>query len=248
VELSNFDLEGQLAYEDCEFKRMFLVRKEVQLDTGPHLDCILVFDAEEHPIERAGELGLAEAAGVLRPVQRYVLDSGLARVAALDAEIVARLQGDERWGFLLVRSHATGRAVAVTPPILEQLHSAERDPRSPSGLREFILCDGTHRIVEMVWRRRRALAAVAVIGEPHVPYYAHARSPADWRVTARNRLSAPPRPEDRYRVRTVDLAALGEERSEAYRDIPRELHYRRYFRDLEKGFGYLGGQGGRDAS
>jgi hypothetical protein len=248
VELSNYDLQGQLVYDGCDFERVFLARKEVELAIGPRADCILVFDADEHPIEEAGELGQGDAAGVLRPLQRYVLDAGIARATALDRDVVARLRGQERWGFQLVRADTTSGTVAVTPPILEQLQLSEGDPSTPSGVREFILCDGTHRIVDAVWQRGRPLAAVAVVGEPLVPYYAYARPPADWDATARNRLSAPPRPEDRYRVRAVDLAGLGAERGEAYRDVPRELHYRRYFRDLEKGFGPLGGQGGRDVS
>jgi hypothetical protein len=113
-------------------------------------------------------------------------------------------------------------------------------------LSQLILCDGTHRVVQIVWRARRTLAAVAVLGEPNEPYYAHPQPAWGWRETGARRLRREPSPERKYRVREVDLDALSPERRARFDGAPKSTHYRRYFRELATGFGSLGGQGGRE--
>jgi hypothetical protein len=245
VSFANFDLAGRLAYRGHEYARVFLARKRA-LIAGRRCECILVFGAAQHAIEDAAKLGLAEAMGILRPVQRYVRLAGLERAAALDGDVIGRMQDEDRWGFVLV-SRDSGPAVAVTPPVLEQLGAAERDSRLPAELSQLILCDGTHRVVQIVWRSRRALAAVAVLGEPDEPYYAHPQPAWGWRETSSRRLRREPSPERKYRVREVDLDALPPGQRARFDGVPEPLRYRRYFRELATGFGFIGGQGGREA-
>jgi hypothetical protein len=242
VEFANFDLQGELAYEGRDFVRVLLARRSLAIADDAHRDCILVFDADE----ASASLPADEALGVLRPVQVYVLAAGLDRAAALEDRMESVIEGDERWGFALVRRSEGERPATVAPPIVEQLGDADRDERLPEQLRQLILCDGTHRVVSAVWNRRRALPAVAVLGEPIEPYYAYPQGADTWGSTASNVLETPPAPERKYRVRAVDLDSLEPAWRARVAAAPPSERYRRYFRDLTTGFGYMGGQGGRE--
>lgn len=260
VRFANFDLKGKLAYPNHEFVRVLLARGQTpQGDGGPRgdrrscengrsRDCILVFKADDRAIEHAGGPLQGQPYGVLRPVQSYVLAAGIERAAELEERLERVIEGEDRWGFALVRRSAGERPAAVTPPILEQLGEADLTRDIPGALRELILCDGTHRVVDAVWNHRRALPAVAVVGEPVEPYYAYPRSAFAWERTASNVLQAPPARRDRYRVREVDLDSLEPSARALFDGAGPSERYRRHFRDLTTGFGYMGEQGGREAA
>jgi hypothetical protein len=242
-----FDLGDELAYPDASFRRVWLQRRPVPDSTGR--EAIYVYPGE------AGECfgdAVTERVplGRLRPVQRYVLQPGLERVEALDAAVRARLGEDgDRWGFVRVRKGGALKPVSVTPPIVEQLHpdDQERD----GGGTDFVVCDGNHRIVRGVWMSGKsgepgeAVPAVAVLAAPGAeglpqPYYARPFGALEWGATAGNVLVVSPDAASKYLVREVTDADL----LERYGDRKHQL-YRRYFRNLETGFGSLGGQGGR---
>jgi hypothetical protein len=237
---SDFDLGQEKAYEGATFRRLWLVRAAAPV--GDDRDAIYVYPAERG--EREFDPATADRAplGLLRPVQRYVLLAGLERVEALDVAVRSYLGEDgDPWGFVRVRKGGAPSRVSVTPPIIEQLHSD--DWSDPILGTDFIVCDGNHRVVQFVWcQPGRALGAVAVIGALRRPYYARPFGALEWEATSENRLVVAPDVASKYLPRSVDDSQL----LERFKGREKVL-YRRYFRDLETGFGSVGGQGGKFA-
>ena len=146
-------------------------------------------------------------------------------------------------GYDRIRKGDAPKPVTVTPPIIENLHPDDWEDERGSG--EFIVCDGNHRVVELAWNQRVVLPAIAVVGEPRQPYYARPFSRYEWSHIAENVRDRSPDQASKYAVRKVDLAALDPSARDRLSHYPASEHYRRYYRDLTAGFGYLGGQGGR---
>jgi hypothetical protein len=250
-----YDLRKQRPYQGLDVRPVALVRRTIQVRSGRARDVILVFDATARrqsgmdllffeTCPNDAENGLL---GVLRPAQRYVLESGLERAGWVNA-FLAKNCGDDLWGFLRATFGGAGDPVALTPPVIEQVHSGDWDSDDDSRL-EFLVCDGNHRVVHKVWKGGDVAAAIAVVSPPRQPYYARPFSPYEWDITADNRLTVSPDPRFRYAPRPVDPDQL-EITSEARKELkasPKELLYRRYYRDLSIGFGPIGGQGGRYA-
>jgi hypothetical protein len=247
----DYDLGDRKVYEGLEFKRVFLMRKT---DSGTgNQPVIVVFDGDRYELSDIPGLPAIGGLGVLRPVQRYVLTAGLKRAREIADQVLepwydraATVPYPDLWGFLEIRKSGSNQSVALTPPIIEQLHPD--DPPEGDWDREFIACDGTHRIVERVWNSPPGvLAAVAIYGPLPEPYYARPFSASGWRLTAGNVVGEPPSPQARYDVRRVDPKQID------YRKVRSGMEgtsveslYRRYFRDLTTGFGPMGGQGGRE--
>jgi len=250
-----FDLRGQRPYLWKDIRRVALVRRSIRLRSGSERDVILVFDAQSMPGAGAAlshftacpadrDNGLL---GVLRPAQRYVMESGLERAGWVN-DFLAEKCADDPWGFLRARFGEAGEPIALTPPIVEQVHADDWDSDDENMI-EFVVCDGNHRVVQKVWSGNAVAAAIGVIGPPREPYYTRPFSPYEWDITAESCLSVAPDPRFRYAPRKVDTQALN-----LSEDARRELEgkrkdqlYRRYYRDLERGFGPMGGQGGRYA-
>lgn len=252
--ISTHDLQGQQPYLGLEYKRVALVRRTVTVPSGRERDVIMVFDATD--VTGAGR-GLTafktcdpgsdpRLLGVLRPAQRYVLESGLERAEWVNSFLETELE--DPWGFLRATFGGLGDPIALTPPIIERVHPDDVDSDDESR-HEFLVCDGNHRVVQKVWEGRSVAAAIAVVAPPRNPYYARPFSPYEWDVTADNRLPVTPQPRFRHAPRRVDPVELGlsEEDLKILRRFPPDQWYRRYFRDLTCGFGPMGGQGGRYA-
>lgn len=242
-----YDLRGRRAYErtddePIEFKRVVLARGSRGTRVGSR-DGIYVYEALSG--ERVDEaIGPERELGMLRPVQRYVLAAGLERAHQINRLLSATLReaGDE-WGFVRVRKGGAPQAVTVTPPIIEQLHAGDLDDCEYKL--DFVVCDGNHRIVEKVWNGRAPMAAIAVLGELPQPYYARPFGRLEWEATAENELAVTPQLASKYLVRTVSRDDLDDEARGILQGLDDRDLYRRYYRDLTKGFGYMGGQGGR---
>jgi hypothetical protein len=253
--IEDFDLRKQRPYQGLDVRRTALVRRTIRVRSGRERDVILVFDATARHLSGKdlsffktcpddAENGLL---GVLRPAQRYVLESGLERAGWVN-KFLADNCSDDPWGFLRATFGGAGDPVALTPPVIEQVHWDDWDSDDDSRI-EFVVCDGNHRVVAKVWTGREVTAAIGVVGPPRQPYYARPFSPYEWDITAENRLTVSPDPRFRHAPRRVDPDKLGIT-GEALREVktmPRELRYRRYYRDLSTGFGPIGGQGGRYA-
>lgn len=223
-------IAGELAYppDAVDIQRVVLLRAgEARPGTR-----ILVYEARADDELNTTEWREREPMGVLRPVQRYVLADGIERARKVNALIDDGLR-DDPWGFARIQ-RGNGQIVACTPPIIERSARESYELDDGRGLREFLICDGNHRVVSRVWRHGRPMAAVAVVGEVPHPYYARPFSQFEWDVTAGNELQAPPDTASKYVVR----------RPADGREVPPDW-YRRFFRRLELGFGSLGGQGGR---
>lgn len=242
--LEGYGLETEKAYEKAEIKRVFLRREEVAA-AGAERHAIYIYEARAG--EEFGPEVESRKLGILRPVQRYVLRAGLERAAEVNERVLTRLteMGDP-WGFLHVRKGAAPRSVAVTPPIVEQVWPGDLDDLSEEGQIEFVVCDGNHRIVQGVWKAPgTAMPAVAIVGEPNQPYYARPFGRLEWDATAENELSVTPDLASKYLARKVEEGDLDERGRGALANVSKAHWYRRYFRDLETGFGDMGGQGGR---
>jgi hypothetical protein len=238
--MAGFGLDGQHPYKGLEPVRVLLVRRQIPVWNGAR-SVILVFDANSHNQDSVLQASPEDALGVLRPVQRYVLQAGLIRAREIHQQVSSEIL--DPWGFVRIRKDDAPQPVALTPPILEQLHPD--DWEDERGEREFILCDGNHRVIELVWNSEHALPAVAVIGIPAEPYYARPFSRLEWSYTAENVRDEAPDQASKYAVRKVDISALNQAARVALAGRDPSLYYRRYFRDLSTGFGYMGGQGGR---
>jgi len=254
---ADYDLGGQRPYRGLPYRRVALVRRTIQVRSGRTREVILVFDATDLR-DSGGDLSRFRSCpddaehgllGVLRPAQRYVLDSGLERARWVN-DFLAKECGSDPWGFLRATFGGAGEPIALTPPIIEQVHRDDWDSDDDTRL-EFVVCDGNHRVVQKVWNSegRSVAAAVAVVAEPRQPYYARSFSPYEWDITADNILNVTPEACFRHAPRRVDLEKLEltEEQRVKLERIPRDQRYRRYFRDLSRGFGLMGGQGGRYA-
>jgi len=241
------DLAGEKAYDGAEIRRVFLCREPVAIAGGAERRAIYVYPAE--PGEEFGpEVMERERLGILRPVQRYVLRAGMERAAEINERVLPLLaeRGDP-WGYLQVRKGAALRWVSVTPPIIEQAWPGDLDDLSKQGLTEFVVCDGNHRIVQGVWNEPKGvMPAVAVVGELRRPYYGRPFGRLEWDATAENELPVSPDIASKYLARKVDWEKdLDDRGRRVLANVHKARWYRRYFRDLESGFGYLGGQGGR---
>jgi hypothetical protein len=249
VKLTQHDLNGTIAYPDADVRPVILLRIDKvwhDADDAPRRGAIFVFDASDRVMRERDELEREEPIGMLRPVQRYVLRSGLDRIQAIARDVLDAESDLDPWGYLRIVKGASPRSAALTPPIIEQLHVA--DWESDAGRHEFIVCDGNHRVVLNAWINGAPTAAVAIVSQPAAPYYARPFGRLEWDCTAGNELFASPDQASKYAVRAVDLEhdpTLSQESKELLARVPEERRYRRYFRDLETGFGYMGGQGGR---
>ena len=245
--IDEYDLRGQRPYQGLDIRRTVLVRRSIRVRSGRERDIIMVFDATPRqdlsyfktcPIST--DSGLL---GVLRPAQRYVLQAGLERAGWVN-DFMAEKCGDDPWGFLRATYGGAGEPLALTPPIIERVHLDDWDSDDESML-EFVVCDGNHRVVRKVWNGRDVAAAVGVVSPPRQPYYVRPFSPYEWDITATNVLLVTPDPRFAYAPRHVDLEQLSAEARRELSSKPRDLLYRRYYRDLSLGFGPMGGQGGR---
>jgi hypothetical protein len=251
--IDEYDLRKQRPYQGLDVRRVALARRTISVRSGRDREVILVFDATSRPKSKDNlsyfktcpadaENGLL---GVLRPTQRYVLEAGLERARWVN-EFMAENCSDDPWGFLRARFGGAGEPLALTPPVIEQVHWDDCDSDDHSRL-EFVVCDGNHRVVQKVWKGRDVAAAIGVVTQPREPYYARPFSPYEWDITEDNVLTVTPDPRFRYAPRRVDIDAL-DITKEARRELrmkPEELLYRRYYRDLSCGFGPIGGQGGK---
>jgi len=235
------DLREQLAYPDAIVTRVFLARKTVQA-RGESRDVILLYDADLFADEAAvAAAAPTEALGALRPVQRYVLTSGIERVIALRREVLEPWWTDigHRWGFVEIRKGAVPATVALTPPILEEIPTSEWE--NPEGQGEYVICDGNHRVVHLVWREGEIVPALALRQPLPEPYYAVPFSGLEWKITSSQERPLTPDLASKYQTRSVPEDVI----ERAGPEVAKEELHRRYFRDLSTGFGPLGGQGGK---
>jgi hypothetical protein len=235
------DLVGVRPYQKSRIERAILRRAGDQIE---------VFSVAGKGVDERGVLQPGEQMGLLLPVQRSVLEFGLVRAEQVNAQVLDRLctaqeDGCQAWGFARVTVDETSLTgtrrsfeVTITPPIVEELEGRPN---------EFILCDGTHRVIaklllgdDEVGESPRMLQAVAVRDVSH-PYYALPMSSDQWREVARRRLQEPPVTSDKYEVRAVPS---DQQSHPALRKHKKSDWYRRYFRLLTLGFGYMGQQGG----
>jgi hypothetical protein len=245
VELGFLDLAGEPAYDEPEIRRVWLVRQtRAWFEGAPERGGILVLDAEGGMTRQEAKHAAPGDADrmMLRPVQRYVLKAGLARAAAIYTDVQADLiQNADPWGNArITRGGASGDA-ALTPPIIERLHPADWDDES--SRRDFLVCDGNHRVVQCVWNDGLVMPAVAVWTPPRFPYYARPFGRLEWDATAENEQVVTPQLMSKYLPRKVHPGELLD--PSKVETFPEDQWYRRYFRDLATGFGYMGGQGGR---
>jgi hypothetical protein len=121
------------------------------------------------------------------------------------------------------------------PLIVEQI--AVRDQEGAG--REFILCDGNHRLVQyLLVEKIESVGCAIVVGEPKQPYYAWPYSRLDWNIVVQNQLGDAPDLYAKYTPRYPDDST-----SESIRKTPDS--YRQLFRDFNTGFMDVGNQGGR---
>ncbi|MFL5914000.1 MAG: hypothetical protein ACJ768_25980 [Gaiellaceae bacterium] len=240
----DYDLGDERAYPEpaVAIKRVVLLKRKVEMRDRER-EVIVVYDAKPYDDAGfdAGVLSKEHELGRLRPVQRYVLTPGLARANDLYEQVTLKLS--DRWGFARIVKGSTPREVAVTPPIVEALHFDDWD--ECSGPRDFVVCDGNHRVVQKAWNDPVPLPAIALAGDLPYPYYAHPFGAFEWQATADNELRWTPNPASKYLPRRV---MRGELRKELRDKRDAEL-FRRYYRklDAEHAFGYMGGQGGQFA-
>ena len=234
------DLGDELAYPRAELRRVWLVKRPPMTPGGRAW--IAVVPAEQG--ERgAADPGARPPLGTLRPVQRYVRRGALERAGLVLAAVRAHHGEDgDPWGFVRLRRRGAARAVHVTPIVVEQLHPLDWD--DADAARDFVVCDGNHRVVQVAWNEERPLAAVAVLGPLPFPYYARPLDRFVWPEVAANVLDAPPADASaKYWPRPVDRSEL----RRAVDDVSEDGLFRRYYRDLPSGFGSIGGQAGEEA-
>ena len=254
--IADFDLAGGRPYDNPQIhiRRVVIVRRSLRMRSDRVREVILVFNASGH--ETSDSLASFSSCpadadhgllGILRPAQRYVLEAGLKRARWVN-DFLAEQCDDDPWGFVRAKFRGAGEPLALTPPLIEEIHPDDWDSDGESFI-EFVVCDGNHRIVQSVWNGRQASAAIGVVGQPIQPYYARPFSPYEWDITAENVLSVTPDARFRYAPRRVDLDApeLSDEARRMLRSTPPESRFRRYYRDLTFGFGPMGGQGGHYA-
>jgi hypothetical protein len=229
------DLHGRKAYAGKLIQPVLLVRRGHGLRNR---DAIVVVARDS-----------GEELGVLRPVQRYVRLPGIQRAEDIYQRLERLGKEDpdyDGWGYVEARKGAAATPVSITPPIVEQLSPMDAES-DDDAQREFLLCDGNHRVINSVWRQGRELAAVAIIGEPNEPYYARPFGTYEWQCTSDTEVTQAVDNKFKYNARVVDdefVDSLPEERKKKVVAMGRTLRYRRYYRDLGSGFGDVGGQGG----
>lgn len=232
---SHYDLGDTTVYDVAVLARVWIVPARAPAPRGDG-DVLLFL----YPVVEGERSASADAIrgrtpiGVLRPAQRYVTSSGIARARRLSDVVVDVV--DDPWGCVLIEGD--GQRIWITPPILELLHPADRDPEASCS--EFIVCDGNHRIVDRAWRRGIPTAAVAALESPAEPYYILPLPPSAWQMVSDNEVLASPPREEKYTTRPVELPSP----DSPLRQVPAGERYRRYIRALETGFGNLGGQAG----
>lgn len=243
-------LAEQRPYAGLDCRPVALVRRALQVPSGRSRDVIAVFEADaglgHDELEQQFRDRLLERGsgflGLLRPAQRYVMLGGLDRAKSVNEFLDGNLTTP--WGFLRATFGGAGDSVALTPPIIERVTPDDVDTEDADRL-EFLVCDGNHRVVQKVWLGGEVAAAVAVVDEPVQPYYARPFSPFEWDMTADNKQNQTPQTAFRHAPRHIDDSELSEKAKKIMRKHPRDMWYRRYFRNLTKGFGDMGGQGGR---
>ena len=249
-----YDLRGTRAYADADFRRVWLCRRPVS--TGDEREGIFVLPAE--PEESFGEaVGKREPLGMLRPVQRYVLRAGLQRAKQIQAALDAHL-GDrgDRSGFRAraqgrgseagERDAADRRAVCTGWTRRRSRRGLRRLRRQPSDRADRL--EGTPRDCggRGGGRTRRALLC-APLRAHGVGGHLRQRGVRDTRAGVQYLARSVDRAKLETRLAAVpveDAARRDELKARLQSAADRDL-YRRWFRDLETGFGYLGGQGGR---
>lgn len=236
VRYSNqYDLGNNYVYDVSVLARVWIVREPSSFHQDKTDFGLFVYPVlDDERSATSDEIRARAPIGVLRPAQGYVTTSGIARARAISDVIVD--VADDPWGCVLVES--AGRRIWITPPIVERLHSVDREIAESRP--EFIVCDGNHRIVERAWRRGLPTASVVTLESPAEPYYILPMPASAWKLVSDNELPAPPPREERYTVRQVESPRPD---SPLHQTPPGE-RYRRYFRSLETGFGNIGGQAG----
>lgn len=225
VELDrHFSRSDERPYKDSRVTRVYLKKNE--RSDGRHQ--IAVCDADSD----------AEI-GVLLPVQRYVLRTGLIRARKLQ-ELALSMGydltqlGSQENGYLVMRTVGPN-PISVLPPIIEPTWEGDLDDPNRN---EYIVCDGNHRVVEYLWNAEQdAKLYCALVNSPSVPYYAYPSSSLDWHITANNVLDNPPDLYGKYSPRRP-VSDSSEVEADPYA-------YRRYYRDFSSSFVSLGSQGGR---
>ena len=230
------DLEERRPYADATIDRAYLVRRALE-----GRDAIVVIKADA-PLT-AAVLEARAPFGVLRPVQRYVMAAGIARAGAINDLVLPRLEDEnEPWGFLRILQRGGLRPITIAPPVIERVTQADA---VGGDLIDFVLVDGNHRVIHRVWNAGQPMPVVAASGVPE-PYYAHPQGRWDWEVTSTNLWDVAPPPHIKYLTRLAPEPKDDAARAALERFKPPE-RYRRWFRNLASGFGYIGGQAGKPA-
>ena len=139
--IDEYDLRGQRPYEGLDIRRLALARRTVRVRSSREREVILVFDATAAAQAGAtlpsfktcpadAEHGLL---GVLRPAQRYVLKLGLERADWVNGYLADKC-GEDPWGFLRATFGGAGEPLALTPPVIEQVHWDDWDSATTVGL------------------------------------------------------------------------------------------------------------------
>lgn len=201
--------------------------------------------------------------GVLRPTQRYVLKQGLVRTRAIRKKLKELLSldpaklGTSDCGYLSVPAISETHNIDILPPILEDIPESEWE-RSGGGAadgqkrREFLVCDGNHRIMEYCWNNDESLNCLLiehdgkVPAEHRVPYYAYQMTSRDWYVVNQNALAQTPDVIGKYAVRLPSSDDLTRYCLKEEQELSERGRYRIFFRNFSAVFN-LGGQAGRVA-
>ena len=187
--------------------------------------------------------------GVLRPVQRYILKQGIKRIKEL-SEAIADYKikdSEEKYdpckldGFLELELTG-GMKISHLPPIIETIKKDEW--HNDNDEEEFLVCDGTHRIIFHCWKNGTEIRAI-LIRNPEIDYYAYPIYKTDWIIIANNQYDMTPDLNSKYAPRIVPAEELKTLKDKYKYMVTSENAFRRYYRDFNTAFGSVGCQGGR---
>lgn len=225
-----YDLGGVRPYETAEIKLVLLRKENKELDNSAR-DRIGVYD-------QCGN----QLIGYLRPVQRYVLSSGLRRAKNIREAVgkISDVDPAKLNGYITIH-RSIGDQIALLPPIIEGVPSEEREVIIEDGkeIAEYLVCDGNHRIVQYCWRDKHDVLAV-LISNPSERYYAYPASCWSWNITSRNEIRNSPDLYGKYSPRLPDQDNNLERQSGEHYG---HNWYRRFYRDFSTAFD-SGTQGG----